>query len=348
MAEYKVPQDVEADDKLLGPFSFRQFIYILIAIGGIALAWALSRIFILLAIVPLPIVLLFGALALPLRKDQPMETYLAALISFYIKPRKRVWDPDGQQSLIEITAPKTIEKQRTKGFGEDEAQRRLSYLAGLVDSRGWAVRGVVQPENTSMNSDVYYEAQQTVDVLDDEGSRAMSFDSKLSQADNERRQSLMSRMNHNTQQPTQHINPSSQTIQAPYQYNETANLQTQTPPQPQQIYQSNPNLQPAMPSEIEPEIDYNPYPAMRQSVVQPLSAKDQHHPEPPIIAEPAPAPKANPKPKPEIASQDLPSPDIINLVNNAENLTVETIAHEADRIKKRKEASEQEVMISLR
>lgn len=38
MAQYKVPQDVEADDKLLGPFSFRQFIYLLIAGGMIALA----------------------------------------------------------------------------------------------------------------------------------------------------------------------------------------------------------------------------------------------------------------------------------------------------------------------
>ena len=34
MAQYKVPQDVEADDKLIGPFSFRQFVYLLIA-GGL-------------------------------------------------------------------------------------------------------------------------------------------------------------------------------------------------------------------------------------------------------------------------------------------------------------------------
>ena len=38
MAQYKVPQDVEADDKLLGPFSFRQFVYLLVAGGLIALA----------------------------------------------------------------------------------------------------------------------------------------------------------------------------------------------------------------------------------------------------------------------------------------------------------------------
>ena len=75
MAQYKVPQDVEADDKLLGPFSFRQFVYLLIAGGLIALAIGLFQLFPLLVIIPLPFVLFFGALALPLRKDQPMETY---------------------------------------------------------------------------------------------------------------------------------------------------------------------------------------------------------------------------------------------------------------------------------
>ena len=53
MAQYKVPQDVEADDKLLGPFSFRQFVYLLIAGGLIALAIAFFQIFPLLAIIPI-------------------------------------------------------------------------------------------------------------------------------------------------------------------------------------------------------------------------------------------------------------------------------------------------------
>ena len=43
MAVYKVPQDVEADDKLIGPFGFRQFIYLLMVAGLIALAWALAQ-----------------------------------------------------------------------------------------------------------------------------------------------------------------------------------------------------------------------------------------------------------------------------------------------------------------
>ena len=70
MAQYKVPQDVEADDKLIGPFSFRQFVYLLIAAGLIALAVGLFQIFPLLAIIQIPFVFFFLALALPLKKDQ--------------------------------------------------------------------------------------------------------------------------------------------------------------------------------------------------------------------------------------------------------------------------------------
>ena len=106
MAQYKVPQDVEADDKLLGPFNFRQFVYLLVAGGFIALAVAFFQIFPLLALIPLPFILLLGALALPLKKDQPMETYLAALVSFYIKPRTRRWMVGQKDVSIEIIAPK--------------------------------------------------------------------------------------------------------------------------------------------------------------------------------------------------------------------------------------------------
>ncbi|QWQ31435.1 PrgI family protein [Candidatus Minimicrobia vallesae] len=88
MSVYKVPQDVEAEDKLLGPFSFRQFVFLIIAVIGIAIAYGLSTILLPLAIIPVPMILFFGALALPLKKDQPMEVYLAAVISFMLKPKK--------------------------------------------------------------------------------------------------------------------------------------------------------------------------------------------------------------------------------------------------------------------
>ena len=52
MAIYKVPQDVEAEDKLLGPFTFRQFIYLLIVAAMGFLAFVLWQILPILAIIP--------------------------------------------------------------------------------------------------------------------------------------------------------------------------------------------------------------------------------------------------------------------------------------------------------
>jgi hypothetical protein len=195
MATYKVPQDVEADDKLIGPFSFRQFIYLIIVALAGAGAWGLSQVFIGLAIIPLPIILLFGALALPLRKDQPMEVYLAALISFYLKPRNRIWDADGIDSLIEITAPKVVEEHRVKDITQADAEQRFGYLANIVDSQGWAIRGVSGGVgSTTINNDVFLEAQSAQDVLDQSNSVAQGFDAMIDRETERRRQEAIDHM----------------------------------------------------------------------------------------------------------------------------------------------------------
>jgi hypothetical protein len=321
MATYKVPQDVEAEDKLIGPFSFRQFVYLAIAVVGIGLGWGLSQLFLPLAIIPLPVVIFFGALALPLRKDQPMEVYLAAVVSFYLKPRKRFWQPDGIQSLVEITAPKEVEVQRSKNLSESEAQQRLSYLANIVDTGGWAVRGVEAPTTNAMRGEAYFEAQQAPDVLDDTGGVARSFDTRLSEADSRRRQEMMQRMH---QQPAlQATPPPVPPIADPY-----AAIQPISQPQASTA------------AEQEPHVTFNPYPeSIHQSVIQPLGQQPKTTP---------PAPQPEPQKPAAPTSEKQVSPDIINLANNPD-LSVETIAREAQRIRQKEETlPEDEVVISLR
>lgn len=334
MAVYKVPQDVEADDKLIGPFSFRQFVYIIIVVIAIAVAWGLSQLFIPLAIIPLPIIVFFGALALPLRKDQPMETYLAAIVSFYLKPRKRLWQPDGIQSLVEITAPKEVEIQRAKNLTQTEAEQRLSYLANIVDTGGWAVRGVSMPDaNSPMRTDAYFEAQQTEDILDDTGGVARAFDTRLDQADAKRHQEMMERMKQSAPAPTSTPPP----VADPY-----ANLASSD---------DNPFIAP--PSAPEPHVTYNPYPtSIHQTVINPLG--EQNSPRTSAQSTPVVQPQVAPEPPqpaqtPATTTSEEPlSPDIINLANNPD-LSIETIAHEANRIhEKEQKASEEEVVISLR
>lgn len=358
MAVYKVPQDVEADDKLIGPFSFRQFIYLVIVVVSIGVGYGLSRLFVPLAIIPLPIVIFFGLLALPLRKDQPMEIYMAAIVSFYLKPRKRLWSPDGIESLVEITAPKTVEVQRTKELSQGEAEQRLSYLADIVDTRGWAVRGVASPEtNSAMNTDAFFEAQQAVDVLDDQGGVAQSFDAMISQADAKRRQEIIEHM-HQAPAPSAPPDPqpapsspygdpllAAQPIQQPY-----ADPYTQLTPAPQ-FADPYTALQP-VPPQPDPDVhlDYNPYPtSMHQTVLRPVSEQPVT---PPVATAPEPA-QPQPEPAPaaqQTTSEAVVSPDIINLASNPD-LSIETIAHEAKRIKQKQqgtqELGEEEVIISL-
>lgn len=169
MATYKVPQDVEAEDKLLGPFTFRQFIYLLVSAGGIAVIFGLFQIFPLLAIIPIPVVLFFLVLALPLKKDQPMEVYLASIISFYLKPSIRLWMPGQKESTIKITAPKIIEKPRARNITEEEASTRLSFLSNLVDSEGYSIRG-----NSNFNDDFIAETNNVPDILDQNSNQVIN------------------------------------------------------------------------------------------------------------------------------------------------------------------------------
>ena len=169
MATYKVPQDVEAEDKLLGPFTFRQFIYLLVSAGGIAVIFGLFQIFPLLAIIPIPVVLFFLILALPLKKDQPMEVYLASIISFYLKPSIRLWMSGQKESTIKITAPKIIEKPRARNITEEEASTRLSFLSNLVDSEGYSIRG-----NSNFNDDFIAETNNVPDILDQNSNQVIN------------------------------------------------------------------------------------------------------------------------------------------------------------------------------
>lgn len=142
MAQYKVPQDIEAEDKLLGPLTFKQFIYAIITAicaAGIFFGWSISP---LVSIIFLPPGLVFAILAFYRRPDQQVETYLMALLGFMFKPRKRIWSRDGIAEHVIITAPKNANKRYDDGRTREQVKGQLKELAKVVDTRGWSTRQV--------------------------------------------------------------------------------------------------------------------------------------------------------------------------------------------------------------
>lgn len=343
MAQYKVPQDVEAEDKLIGPFSFRQFIYLGIAALGIVIAFGLWQIFPGLIVVPLPVILLFLVLALPLRKDQPMETYLTAVIRFFLKPRQRLWQPEGSIDLVTIVAPRTTEAPLTKNLSGADAAAQLGYLAQVVDTQGWATRGVLNP-TASMNDTVYAEAQQAEDLFDENTNVVRTFNNMLDKSNDARKESVMQQFRQAVKQrptatpapstaPAVAVEPAVPPIADP-NTGSNATLQTQTV-----------TAQPATPptSDDPPAtFHYNPYPSsMHQHVLSPIGSKspqrlqDNNASNSDLSATSHTPPAISTSPEPV-------SPDIIRLANN-NDLSISALANEAHRLSEKDE----EVVINL-
>lgn len=221
MSVYKVPQDVEAEDKFLGPLSFKQFLFF----GGAAVCgylvfitltknmWYFSIVF----AVPLAI---FGILAFPWSKEQPSELWLGAHIRFFFMKRKRIWDQSGMKELVTITAPKRIAHSLTDGLSQEEVRTRFTALASVIDSRGWAVKNLssvavgpmndtsdrlVQGTVNASNSAVYpdEDVNSTTDVMDEKTNPiAQQFDSMINDSNTKHHNDTLAMIQEARQQTT--------------------------------------------------------------------------------------------------------------------------------------------------
>lgn len=250
MATHRVPQDVEADDKLLGPLSLKQFIFIVLGLGfGYLTFFFFSRIHPISALIWLPPTIVFLVLGGYQRKDQPVEVFLMSALRFYLKPRKRKWDQEGYEERVKITAPPKIEHHYTKSFTGEEAVSRLTKLSHMMDSRGWASKVATDWQNpqfataAASETDRLVTAQDVasvqpfdaqhyvtpVDVMDDQTSLvSRQFTAKIQQVDTTAKQQAI------------------QTLQQARQ--DTSG-------------------DPAMPDTV----SYQQYPEMRQKVIQPAT-----------------------------------------------------------------------------
>ena len=141
MSTYKVIQDIEAEDKLFGPLTLKQFIFACVAIvSGYLCFWSFVNGLSFLLVVFLPPTMFFALLSFPWSKEQTTEVWIMAKLRFFFRPRRRIWDQTGIKELVTITVPKHEEKHYTDGLSSTEVRSRLKALASTIDSRGWAIK----------------------------------------------------------------------------------------------------------------------------------------------------------------------------------------------------------------
>ncbi len=366
MATYKVLQDIEAEDKFLGPLSLKQFIYASISVVcGYLSFLALTKGIWIIAAIFSPVITFGIFLAWPWAKDQPTEIWLLAKIRFFLKPRRRIWDQSGLKELVTITVPKKIEKHLTDGLSQYEVKSRLHALANTIDSRGWAVKNInvnlfSQPsyvlnqtdsdrliDPTTIPQDLpNYDSSAVIDILDEQNSpTAQNFSQMMAKSNDLHRQQISTKMSGalsgsnipNTQQPNTQDNWF--IGQNP---KDDQNLSNSAKPYPtlEGTINSQSKDEEALLEKIH-EFKSQPNPAnYHERNIKPKHQNDQ---------------KSSHKRKSgvdnsnhttdQVISTPTPDPAILNLANN-DDLSVATIARQAE--KNRKLTTDDEVIITLR
>lgn len=214
MATYKLIQDIEAEDKILGPLTLRQFIFALVAVFFFYMCFiSIAKHLVFLLALFLPPALFCGFFALPFGRDQPTEIWALAKLRFWFKPRRRVWNQSGIREMVTITVPKKVERVLTNGLSQNEVESRLQALAQTIDSRGWATKHVASDMYTppviagggsdrligfdSLPQEVPSSDTTPGDDMLDVATNpiARQFDNMINQSSQTRRQELISQLN---------------------------------------------------------------------------------------------------------------------------------------------------------
>lgn len=128
--QFRVPQFIDIEDKIIGPLSWRQFAYILgaAAIGYVCLRLLPSKI--LALIVGGPFILLFLALAFVRINDRPFVETLQNAFSYFTRGNIYTWQKNNTaleenkpqvKNIEQMTAPVKMERKNLKelAFGLD-------------------------------------------------------------------------------------------------------------------------------------------------------------------------------------------------------------------------------------
>ncbi len=137
--QYKVPQNVQREDTIIGPVTLRQMIILGIG-GGIAYATYISLAKTYFLEVWLPPVGIISALTLAIAflKIHHMEfhVFLMNFIEYHLLPKKRIWLQGTGSPFISSLNTKKAKEKEAKVAVSDKNQRSLAELTTILDSHG--------------------------------------------------------------------------------------------------------------------------------------------------------------------------------------------------------------------
>ena len=133
--QFKVPQNIDLEDKIVGPLTLIQFLYILG--GGVTiylLYFGLHAGF-LFWLVSIPIAVIALALAFLKIQDQPLSYFIKAGLIFLSRPKTRVWRRQGINFSILQAPAKPAPSTPIAPAKRQIEKSELEKLAHMLDTR---------------------------------------------------------------------------------------------------------------------------------------------------------------------------------------------------------------------
>jgi hypothetical protein len=137
--QYKIPQNVDVEDKIFGPLSLRQFSWLVFG-GFLAFMFymLLAKVsFFLFILVDIPIVLFFAALAFYKINERPFELFIVSSLKTMLRPRRRIWMRTLEAHEVVAPPPSAESLKPASKAGLQEVRSQLEELTMIVDTRGW-------------------------------------------------------------------------------------------------------------------------------------------------------------------------------------------------------------------
>jgi len=108
---FQVPQFIDIEDKIFGPLSWRQFLYVGGGVG-MAIVMFLTVHFIVFVAVGIPLAILAGALAFYPINNRPFSFFLEAIYNYTTNQRLYIWRKKTEQ--IYKPKPEATDGERTQ------------------------------------------------------------------------------------------------------------------------------------------------------------------------------------------------------------------------------------------
>lgn len=131
--QFQVPQFIDIEDKVIGPFTLKQFLYILAAAGLLFLLYKLLNLFVFI-LLAIPIAALTYALAFVKIHNQSFITIIKNFLGFLRKPDFYIWKkPTLKSPTEEKKIPKIIKKTPAKKKVRPKFKQRLQEIGWKIE-----------------------------------------------------------------------------------------------------------------------------------------------------------------------------------------------------------------------